>query len=262
MDMHGPPKWLRVGSLASRSLCGLLLAGLLGLPLATSANQIYFTVGGDGYAFGVSQADALASGLGVVADPGGADAAGYSIQNATLSGSTFLSPSAGATQNYTITNNAGSDAIGASYLVLMSFDTATVDGCVTAPNCSYDYPGSYSLANATPGTTTGVGFELSDAWTLVSLYDGELNQTLYFPAIELGDLGVGETVTVPLGVRLTDPATTLVLEGGALTTELMLPQIYFDIAIVPIPEPSTGLLAVFGISVLAWRGRRRPCGRS
>jgi hypothetical protein len=85
-----------------------------------------------------------------------------------------------------------------------------------------------------------------------------LNETLYFPTLSLGELAMGGITDVSVNFLLTDPVTFASLEGPVPVT-LMLPQLLFDGAFIPVPEPATGLMLAMGLGGLAWSGRRRPC---
>jgi len=251
--------------LRSRSL---LLVCLVCTPLAASSATLFYRVGSTGHALGVSEADAIASGLEILTLAPAQEVEGenLSITTQRVPGTESIGPPGRATQDYTVTNDSGPDGGGTLYLVLKSFDTAIVGNCILLSglgDCTHDYTGSLSGSSESEGTLTTVGFDLalSNDWLLVALYDADLDETLYFPAIDLGDLGLGDAATLPISFLLSDPKIAWVLEGASTTGVIMLPQLRYDAAFVPIPEPATGLLVALGLCGLAWSGKRRPCGR-
>jgi hypothetical protein len=246
------------------ALSGLICCALAAAPLAASATPLLFTVGADGYAFGVSEADAQDaqenSGLTIISSPVEVQGENLSITAETVPGSAFVGPDAGgATQNFTVTNDSGPHPTNSEdqlLLVFKSFDTAV------AGISSHDYLGSYSEREEgpDPGTLTTVGFDVSPDWFLVSFYDDVLDQTVYFPAVALGALAQGDSTTVPISSWLTEPRTTL---SEDLSTQLlMLPTLLYDAAFIPIPEPATGLLLGLGLVGLTWCGSKRSCSRA
>jgi hypothetical protein len=253
---------------AGVALTGLIFFwALVAAPLAASAasivDHVMFTVGEDGYAFGVSKTDAENSGLEIInidLENDGVQGEDLFIDSSTVDGTAFLGTTGGATQNFEVTYDpldwdtapdvGSQDAL---LLVFRSFDTAVVG------DVSWDYLGSYS-GFADPGTLSTVGFTLSPDWLLVSYYDGVLDQTLYFPAVTLGALEKGDSTTVPISFLLTDPKSTP--SSDFSTQVILLPALLYDAAFVPIPEPSTGLLLGLGLGGLAWCGSKRSCSRT
>jgi hypothetical protein len=147
-----------------------------------------------------------------------------------------------------VTNDSGPDPTDPRdtlYLVFVSMTTAVVGGD------EWDYD------------PTTVGVNLTEEWVMISFFDSELDQTLYFPSISLDSLALQETTTVPIEFVLTEPAWTLGVVDGEFGAILMLPQMLVDGAFVPVPEPSTGVMISLGLCVLAWRsGSRRSCSRA
>ncbi|HEY5658930.1 MAG TPA: PEP-CTERM sorting domain-containing protein, partial [Myxococcota bacterium] len=241
---------------------GLILLALAIAPLAAFGSTLMFTVGPDGYALGISEADALSSGLEIVHSPLEIQGENLSITKEIVPGSAFkVLPDGpgGATENFAVTYNA--DAVGPDpthpedrlLLVFKSFDSALVDTILGV--YAHDYLGSFSDPTATPGALTTVGFTLTPDWLLVSFLDDARDQTLYFPAITLGALAKGDSTSVPISFWLTNPFILPSLDGEGV--QVGLPLLLYDAAFVPIPEPSSGALLALGLCGLAVRARRR-----
>jgi hypothetical protein len=71
---------------------------------------------------------------------------------------------------------------------------------------------------------------------------------------------MGDSTSILFDFVLTDPVTYVSLEGP-VTVTLMLPQMIYSAAFVPVPEPATGLMVSLGLGGLAWSGRKRTCRR-
>jgi hypothetical protein len=221
-----------------------ILTALVSAPLAAAAAPIFFTgpTNSDGFVLGVSEEDALTSGLAIVVAPPEVAGENLVFDETGSARDLFIEEDAsGATQDYLVTNvTFDPDIAGDLYLVIKSVDDAVVNGF------AHEYD---------PST---VGLDLTAPWFIVSYYDDVLDQTLYFPTISLGDLAMGDSTAVSIDFVLTEPVSYVSLEGS-LTATLMLPQLLFDGAFVPVPEPATGMMLAMGLGGLAWSGRRRPC---
>jgi hypothetical protein len=216
-------------------------------PLAAAAAPIYFTgpINGGGLVLGVSETDALNSGLQILVAPPEVQGENLLFDETGPARNVSIvdqpDPS-GATQDYMVTNVTFDPGVsGTLYLVIKSIDDAVVNGW------SHEYD------------PTTVGIDLTPDWFIVSYYDADLKQTLYFPTLSLGDLAMGEDTALSIDFVLTEPRTYVNLEG--FDTTLMLPQLLFDGAFI-VPEPATGLMLAMGLGGLAWGGRRRPCRRA
>lgn len=229
----------------ARALRALTLSALVSAPLAATAAPIFFTgpINAQGYVLGVSEQDALDSGLVILPAP--PEVKGENLVFDELGSVYDVSTSplpAEASQDYRVVNVSFDPGIaGDLFLVIKSIDDAVVDGS------SWEYD---------PAT---VGLDLTPDWFIVSYYDDVLDETLYFPTLSLGDLAMGGETAVSINFLLTEPVVHVSLEGPGDTFTLMLPQLLFDGAFVPVPEPATGLMLAMGLGGLAWSGRRRPC---
>lgn len=215
----------RRGSLVALAAVFLLLWGA-----TAHAVPLYFTGPGG---FGVSQSDAIASGLAIIAKAPYALSAGEldivtpdPITLDTKATSTGPSdPATGATQ-WQITNLGLEDE---EDLWLVFWSKAMVD-----PN----YP-------SLPASRVGLEVSGSD-WALFQTRAG--GQDYYYPAVFLGDLAMGETTGALIQYRVLDD---LVRVGG----DYMYPRYWVGRVNAPIPEPSSLLL--FAVSFAAFAASRR-----
>lgn len=98
----------------------------------------------------------------------------------------------------------------------------------------------------------GLRIDAASGWVLLQTSVAGLG-TLYYPAVRLGPLGVGAQAQVDVNYYLND--LRYFEDGNDFVVAL--PTLRFAMAVVPIPEPGTGLLVGAGLCLLAVRARQR-----
>ena len=205
---------------------------------------------GDAQGFGVTEATALASGLPILVPGMLAQATGLEIGQTLDPFSILTGPPGEATSSWTVTNNTGIDLIGDVYLVFAK----PIENTITVAGMDVDIEYDPSDVGLTLENGTG-----GDDWVLIEAFDTDGVDpdygTLYYPAVSLGSLLIGDTSDA-FSVRyvLDNPQVFLDTQGF----ELGIPRWQILAAFTPIPEPSTALLVALGLGAFALVRRRRP----
>lgn len=214
-----------------------LLVGVAAPAAATSVSLFFDGPSG----FGVSQGDALASGISIVEPPYVADAEGILrvIDQALQLGSVDPFPPIAASANsatsiWTVENESSYDLIGDTYFLFVTTAPYSIGGEVV----EYD------------SSDVGLSIDPDLGWVLIHTNDGP-GEDYYFPAMSLGSLAPGE-VAAPFAVDLVLDAP--VQQVG---NTFVLPRFQTGLGFEPIPEPTAGVLMGFGLALLAATRRRR-----
>jgi len=210
---------------------------------AAPITETLFFAGPDG--FGVSESDALGSGLDIRSAPLEA-LSGFAVEQDLDRFSIDLLPVGQASSDWTVTNQRGEDLIGDVYLLFVRPMDNEVDTGFNTVLVDYD-PADVGLT-----LSSGAG---GPDWVLLEGFDPVLGN-LYYPAVSLGSLLDGATSEAfEVNYVLENPEIFL---NASARFDLGLPGFQVGTAFVPIPEPSTGLLVVGGLAALALGRRRRP----
>lgn len=215
-----------------------LLVGVAA-PAAATPVSLFFD-GPSG--FGVSQGDALASGIPIVEPPYVVDAEGILrvIDQAVQLGSVDPFPPIAASANsatsvWTVENESSYDLLGDTYFLFVT----TTRYAIGREVITYD----------SSDVGLSIDPDLDLGWVLIHTNAGP-GEDYYFPAMSLGSLAPG-------GVA--DPfAVDFVLEGPVqqVGNTFVLPRFQTGLGFAPIPEPTAGVLMGFGLLLLAATRRR------
>ena len=159
-----------------------------------------------------------------------------------------------ATTEWAIRNVTGSpgaeparDLIGNVYYIFVSILESFVD---PISGLDVDY-GSTSLGLTLPSRILDPS---ADPWVILEAFDSTLNQTFFYPAVDLGSIASGAEA---------DPFDVNYFIGGPVQEPLqnsifVLPQFQVGAGFTVIPEPETALLLGLGLAALAVTRPRRP----
>jgi hypothetical protein len=235
----------------------LLAIAAFGLATAgpATATTVFFDgpVNADGLTLGISETQALSSGVPILSIPDGDLPPLQTIEELQLGVSSLLDQSsvspeilisgqpATASSDWTVTNQSADDLIGDLYLAVL----------LHQPYMAQDVLGNTLPVDYDPADLVGLDLRPEDGWVIIK-HSGSLGD-LYFPSIDLGSVLAGDTASFLMRYDLKEAITALA-EGGV---ELQLPQLQVMGTFLPIPEPSTALLVATGLGGLVWMGRRR-----
>lgn len=194
--------------------------------------------------FGVSEADALASGLPIFSPAfvgsaeGIFDIAFQDLDEASINPSPPSGPGPHtATSAWQMQNISDFDLEGSTFLLFVTVDPFEIGGQV------FDYPDA----------NVGLTIDPADGWFLVqtSFMDGADLVNLYYPALLLGSLAPDEiTDTFAVNYFINQ-------EIDQVGNTFILPQLRIGLGFEPIPEPGTFALFGLGLMSLALKRRRR-----
>ncbi len=165
-----------------------------------------------------------------------------------------------ATTEWTIRNITGSpgaeparDLIGNVYYLFVGFGEKDENGDVPDfedPSGNKIEYGSTDLGLILPSLILD---PFADPWVILEAFDSTLNQTVFYPAVDLGSMASGaEADPFDVGYFIDGPVQE------PLPSIFVLPQFQVGAGFTVIPEPETALLLGLGLAGLAGTRPRRP----
>jgi hypothetical protein len=233
------------------------LFGLSALPAAAVPVDVFFegpsTPSDPSTSFGLGETQALAAntnfGVPIIDDLSFVGSVTGTLQpNPSLTPTwTMMSDTENrATSSWDVTNESGSDLVGATYLLFTHTDPFTKEGVLV------DYADS------------NVGLTIDEAlgWVIVKSVDPTLG-AFYYPAILL-DRSASDPLNGFLGSGMTSAnfdalyvVKQELVDAPAGSMAFQLPELQVGMGFSPVPEPGTAMLVALGVLALSARRLRR-----